>query len=137
MKLTLLKIFSLFSFMTITLVGEHVGGPMILLILMGLFSDNFYSICTSGFIITGVIYWIFSAVTKNPKLDKALLPIASLPFFVPIGHHISYILENSKWISSFGLIIFILTALLFVLSLVLTFVYVLQEPRFFKANEKL
>lgn len=121
-SIKILKILVLISYMSITLIGTKIAGPLIMFVLIGLINPGLTIDFTMSLLISAAIAcWIISIVWTNKIMDKVLLPLTVLPMFYPLIGHGVYLIENWDWISRLGICVFALTTSIFILFLALVF----------------
>ena len=88
----------LVAYMVIMFQGEHIGGPMILFLILGLMAEK-------TVLLTTLLTWIgisgilFTIVKPNQSRDKILIPVCFALMLIPIVQHVHYVINYIKWIN--------------------------------------
>jgi len=105
-----LKILTVILYSSIMIQGEHISGPLITFIFLGIFDNNLITTSISVLVILTLTTYIYSAIKP---LKKILLIIGGIILYIPILGHIytSYnkiSFSNNKLFFT-SLIIFVIT----------------------------
>lgn len=89
--LTFLKLGTTISYCCIITGGEHIGGPIGIFLLFGLFSMQFLSTVISVLLIVIICSFIWSAFNPRKKADLVLFLSGGIAFLLPLlFEHLRY-----------------------------------------------
>jgi len=83
-----LKILIVILYSSIMIQGEHISGPLITFIFLGIFDNNLIITSISVLVILTLITYIYSAIKPFKKNDFILFIIGGVILYIPILGHI-------------------------------------------------
>lgn len=113
-QLKTVKVLTLISYLSIMLIGEKIGGPIVLFIILDIFDfQAIDDLVISCLLLFAVIVWVVFIIKYNPKFERLFYPFTFIILSTPLVKHTSYLIANFKWISQSGLVLFLSTLIIF------------------------
>lgn len=95
-----LKILTVLSYCFIQLNGEHLGGPLILFLFLGLFNGSWITVLGIISILTALTILCLTIWREIFIPDKIVIPIVLIILFVPLTLETVEVIENGRWLST-------------------------------------
>lgn len=99
MLLNVIKILTVLSFCFIQINGEHLGGPLILLLFISLFNGSALSIISTLLLIFALAL-ILLTIVKKIALEKIIILISIITLLAPLLLETIDIIEHNRWQST-------------------------------------
>ncbi len=100
MLLKALKILTIISYCLIQISGEHLGGPLLLFLILGLTNKSLLIILGSTLILFALVIILLTIIKPFFITDKLTVPISLFIISIPIANEFLEIMDNSRWIST-------------------------------------
>jgi len=95
--LRFLKFGTVLSYLFITFRGEHMGGPLGLFLILGLFNSGIPEQLIILLALASICFLCFSAIRPNINRDKYLIPLAAIFMVIPISQDAFNYIKYSRW----------------------------------------
>lgn len=100
MLLKTVKILTILSYCFIQLNGEHLGGPLILFLFLGLFNGSALTILGIILLLIALVILTLTIWKQVFVSDKIVVPITLIILLAPLILETSEIIENGRWLST-------------------------------------
>ena len=117
-----LKILTIVSFLSITLKGVHVGGPLGFFLLLGLFqSDDLLMLIASIVCLSVLAIFVYSIFKPLGRRDFLLFVVGGIILLLPTGWLVIYLIGHPDFIEPLP---FLMSLLLFVIFWIVALVWI-------------
>jgi hypothetical protein len=116
-----LKISTVISYSLIFMEGEHLGGPLIIFLLLGIFFDR--DVITNIVAILDILllaYFVYSSFVPKRKMDMLVFSSGILILILPIIQEQLYLMKNSNFTDGK---VFIITSSFFLVTFFITIMF--------------
>jgi hypothetical protein len=87
MRIKVIGILALVLYLGIQVRGEHLGGPLIIFIFIGLFDDSILVVMLRALILLAVFVLLWTILEPRIKRDKFIVPIGLTILIIPLIEH--------------------------------------------------